>query len=382
LIIPFFYSSAGLAFADRDAKEDTPGFSVNLMIAGMSEETEDSGSVIRINADFDEKNRNGEGNPLADYQPDEKEGHRIMEDDPNLMDGELSVDGFGKGEWRLVFPENIKVWVKEDSSKYRELDSSWFFKEVEVPFSWEFKVEGTKGSQLTNDVRISAEFTPANSKETYRDSAFLTVLETRFVLTFDDGPLREKTDKIVRALMSFYHNGEPVRTAFFQRASKISKFPHLTRFVHENGHLVFNRALALERVARKKVRAEEIEQNILLWEEEIYKALGRKPKRMIRARYMKKGERFEEEAEKIGARICGGELVFDFRSSSEDKVKKKAAEILEGWNTRENPKLHPYPAILIFHEHPEVTYNHIGEIISYLQDRGFVLVNFDPNLIY
>ena len=375
-------SEAGADPSNVNAGGKTGEFSVNLVIDGMSEETEDSGAVIRINADFDEKNRNAQGNPMADYQPDEREGHRILDNDPNLVDGSLAIEASGSGRWRLIFPENIKVWVKGDSSKYEELDTSWSFRGTEAPISCELKVEGIKGSRLTNDVKISAEFAPAESDETYRDSAFLTVLETQFVLTFDDGPLPEKTDKILSALDSLYHNGEPVRVAFFQRAPKIGQFPELTRFVDEKGHLVFNRALELERRTRKTTKAKEIEQNMLRWEEEIFRALGKTPERMIRARYLKKGDRFEKEVQKIGARICGGELTFDFRSSSEDKVKRMTAEILQGWNTKENPRLHPYPAILIFHEFPEVTYNHIGEILSYLQDLGFVLINFDPDLIY
>jgi hypothetical protein len=119
-----------------------------------------------------------------------------------------------------------------------------------------------------------------------------------------------------------------------------------------------------------------------LWEEEVFKALGKTPERMIRARYLKKGDRFEKEVEKIGARICGGELVFDFRTSSPGKVKDRTVEILEGWSTKEKPQLHPCPAILIFHEFPKVTYDYIGEIVRHLQDRGFVLVHFDSNLIY
>jgi peptidoglycan/xylan/chitin deacetylase (PgdA/CDA1 family) len=348
----------------------------------MSEQTEEEGALIRVNADFDEKNRNADGNPLADYQPDEGEGHRIMPDDPNLVDGALSLNGAGKGKWRLVFPEKIKLWVKADTSEYVELDSSWSFKATEAPISREFKVEGIRGSQLTNDVKILAEFVPAESKKTYRDSAFLTALETQFVLTFDDGPLPDKTEKILKALDNLYHNGQPVRAAFFQRAPKIRQHPEFCRLVDEKGHLVFNRALELERRARKRTTAAEIEQNMLRWEEEIFRTLGRTPERMMRARYLKKGSRFEKEVEKTGTRICGGELTFDFRSSSEDKVKKMTSEILRDWNTRENPRLHPYPAILIFHEFPEVTYNHIGEILSYLQDLGFVLVSFDPDLIY
>jgi hypothetical protein len=348
----------------------------------MSEQTEDSGGVIRVNADFDEKNRNAEGNPLADYQPDAKEGHRIAPDDPNLMDGALSVEGTGKGKWRLIYPDKIKVWLERDSSAYEELDSSWYLESGEASISCDFKVEGMKGSQLANDVQILAEFVPAESKKIYRDSAFLTVLETQFVLTFDDGPFPEKTKKILMALDSIYHNGEPIRAAFFQRAPKIQKHPELCRLVDEKGHLVFNRALELERRARKNTKAKDIEENMRLWEAEIFRVLGKTPERMMRARYLKKGSRFEKEAEKTGTRICGGELSFDFRSSSEDKVKKMTAEILQDWNTRENPRLHPYPAILIFHEFPEVTYNHIGEILSYLQDLGFVLVSFDPDLIY
>ena len=357
-------------------------FFVDLVMGGMSEQTEEEGSVIRVNADFDEKNRNADGNPLADYQPDEMESHRIARDDPNLMDGALWLNVAGKGKWRLVFPEKIKVWAKGDSSEYEELDSSWYFKETQAGISYEFKVEGIKGSQLTNDVRVLAEFVSADYKVTYRDSAFVTVLETRFALTFDDGPLPEKTEKILRALDNFYHNGEPVRAAFFQRAPKIQQHPELCRLVDENGHLVFNRALELERRARKRTKAKDIEENMRLWEAEIFRALGKTPERMLRARYLKKGSRFEKEVEKTGTRICGGELTFDFRSSSEDKVKRMTSEILQGWNTRENPRLHPYPAILIFHEFPEVTYNHIGEILSYLQDLGFILVNFDPDLIY
>ncbi|MGB2768568.1 MAG: polysaccharide deacetylase family protein, partial [Candidatus Zixiibacteriota bacterium] len=302
----FFHSKANLSSPESDPEGTTQGFSVNLVIAGMSEETEEGGTVIRVNADFNEKNRNAEGNPLADYQPDEKKGHRIVADDPNLMDGALFIEEPGKGKWRLIFPENIKIWRKEEGSGYQELDTSWFSDKMKLPFSCELKVEGIRGSQSANDVRILAEFTPAESKKTYRDSAFLTVLETQFALTFDDGPLREKTEKIIGALKNFYHNGEPVRAAFFQRTPKIHQFPELTRLVDENGHLVFCRALELERRVRKRLRAEEIEQIILLWEEEIYKALGRKPERMIRARYLKKGERFEKEAAKIGARICDG----------------------------------------------------------------------------
>jgi hypothetical protein len=130
------------------------------------------------------------------------------------------------------------------------------------------------------------------------------------------------------------------------------------------------------------VVTEGLKQEILAWEKEIYLATGKKPERIIRNRYRKVGPRLKMELDKLHTRICGGELTFDFRAETEAMVVKKTLEILEGWNTKENPQLHPYPAILIFHEFPEVTYDHLGEIVGSLQDRGFVLVNFDPEKIY
>ena len=376
--------AAELTASDQIRTAEDSRFSVDLAVGDMPEENEDSvGGTLRVNADFDERNQNKKGHPLADYQPDEEHGHRIVEDDPNLINATFSVRGeSAAGRWRLVFPENIKLWMQTSDTTYQELRSSRFSDRVRVPFSCQLKVEGVSGSQASNDVKIIAKFAPEESKVTYGDSVFLTVLETKFALTFDDGPLPEKTEKIVRALNHFYCDGQQVRAGFFQVASKIRKFPELTRFVDRNGHLIFNRALTLERQGQAALNRDKIEEQILLWEKEIFQALGRKPERIIRKRYFKKGSRFEKEVQSLGAGICGGELSFDFRAASVQMVKSKTKEILEGWNTRENPQLRPYPAILIFHEFPEVTYAHIGEIISYLQDQGFILVNFNPELIY
>ncbi len=383
VMLLFILPSTGLSDTpNKSQMKRNAELSINLLVDGMSEEEEDEGGVVRINANFDENNRNKEGNPLADFQPDEMMRHRIVGDDPNLLDGSLSISGYGSGKWRITFPENVKIWRRSDDTSYTELISSKSSDEVELPLSYDLKIEGIKGSEVTNDVGIIAEFLPERSKEVLSDSVLLTVLETRFVITFDDGPIPEKTEKIVRALMRFYHNGEPVRAAFFQVGFKIHKFPELTRFVDKNGHLIFNRAISLERRSRARITAEEIEDNVLQWEEEIYRTIGRKPERVIRARYLKKGDPFEKKLEKIDVRVCGGELTFDFRAPSVEAVKAKADELLEGWNTRENPRLHPYPAILIFHEFPEHTYEYIGEIVSYLQDRGFMLVNFDLELAY
>jgi peptidoglycan/xylan/chitin deacetylase (PgdA/CDA1 family) len=186
----------------------------------------------------------------------------------------------------------------------------------------------------------------------------------------------------VRALHNFYYNGEPVKAAFFQIGIKINKFGDLTQFVHRNGHLVLNHTYFHLNFGYTMLNDDEMRSDIVLCEDEIRRALGKEPEKIIRTRSLREDERFDQEIKRLGYRICKGELLNDWEASSTAEVQTRAEEVLEAWNTRENPSLHPYPAILIFHEFPEMIYDHIDEIISYLQDRGFVLVNFDPNLIY
>ncbi len=378
------FHSACLEASEHNSDRGTPRFVVNLVVDSMSEEMEDSGGVIRINANFDEKNKNVKGNPLADYQPDVKKGDRIAEDDPNLKDASLSIEGVStKGKWRLIFPENIMIWKKSNGGNYVRLISTKFSEEVTVPFTCKCKIEGIKGSQTTNDVRIVAEFVPVKSKKTYQDSVLLTVLETKFVLTFDDGPLPDRTDKIVRALMNFYYNGEPIKAAFFEIGVKIDKFGELTRFVDRNGHVVGNHTQYHERYGHNVLPDKMIKEDIDSCEEAIYKALGKEPLKIIRNRSLAHEDKFDQIAKEMGYKICRGEILNDWEPSSNlAQLEERAVQVLESWNIKENPRLHPYPAILIFHEFPEVTHDHIGEIIRYLQDLGFELVNFDPEQIY
>jgi peptidoglycan/xylan/chitin deacetylase (PgdA/CDA1 family) len=387
--LTFFLLLSILAFpfaaksSEQNSPDENSGFRIDLRARGLTQKEEDEGLLLRVNADFDEKNQNEQGHPLADYQPDFQHGHRIRYDDPDLKDIDLSISGpSAEGRWRLIFPDNVKIWLKTDDTTYDDLISSSFSQKTKLPFLAELKIEGIKGSRTPNDVRILAEFFPEESEQTYRDSLFLTVLETKFALTFDDGPLPDKTEKIVRALSKLYCDGEPVKAAFFQVTEKIRKFPDLARFVDENGHFEFDRALSLEHQDLTSVVSGGLKREILAWDKEIYLATGKKPERIIRNRYRKVMPRFEMELAELHARICGGELTFDFRAETEAMVVKKTLEILEGWNTKENPQLHPYPAILIFHEFPEVTYDHLGEIVGSLQDLGFVLVNFDLEKIY
>jgi peptidoglycan/xylan/chitin deacetylase (PgdA/CDA1 family) len=380
----FFSSPTLLNAAPSEQKKNNSSWTVDLVVNGMSEEAEDSGGVIRINANFDEKNKNAQGTPLADYQPDEKKGQRIVEDDPDLLEGSFYIEGESvKGKWRLIFPDNILIWGKSAKGKYAELISSKFLDEVTTPFAFNFKIEGIKGSRTAKDVKILAEFVPEGSTETYRDSVSLTVLQTQFALSFDDGPLPDKTDKIVRALNSFYYNGEPVKAAFFQIGAKIHKFGELTRFVDLNGHLVGNHTQYHERYGHETLQDKSIKEDIVLCQEEIQKALGKETPKIIRNRSLWEEERFDRMALELGYKICHGEMLQDWETPNDvNKVEEKAVEVLSAWNTRDNPQLHPYPAILIFHEFPEVTYDHIGEIVRYLQNRGFELVNFDPDQIY
>jgi hypothetical protein len=144
LTSPYCLLSSGAEGGATGQSSQSTGsmFLINLVVDEMSEQTEDSGGVIRVNANFDEQNKNADGSPLADYQPDHMQGHRISPDDPNLKHGSFSVDTSGKGRWRLIFPEKIRVWREEEGEGHIEMISSRFSEEVETPLSRRLRNQG------------------------------------------------------------------------------------------------------------------------------------------------------------------------------------------------------------------------------------------------
>lgn len=370
---------------------------IDLIVNGMPEDLEIiRGEVIRVNSNYDEQNRNKKGKPLADYQPDAKHGHRIVKTDPNLLDAQLCLEGeSGSGRWRFVFPDNIKVWMLSSNDEYEEVISDGSSEEMTLPVSRSLKIEGIQGSDSTNDVLIQAEFYPEKSKMVYVDQALLTVLETKFMLTFDDGPCLGTTKAIVDSLRNFYFNGEKIIAGFFQLgldASECAEFdqwtaymgsvhnhPDIVRYVASQGHIVGNHTQHHEYFAFSS--KQDVKDEITACENEIRSALGDEPVKIFRPPYLFDSRAVREAAGELGYKIIMGIRPKDSRPfQSVNEIKKTVKDFLERHNTRRSPKLHPEPAILIFHDDRPST-QHIGEIIGYLQDNGFILVHFDRDLV-
>jgi len=61
-----------------------------------------------------------------------------------------------------------------------------------------------------------------------------------------------------------------------------------------------------------------------------------------------------------------------------DSLERRVAGYLRHWKTKANLAQKGKPAIIILHDCSDVTANHLGELVSYLRNSGFVLIHFDP----
>jgi hypothetical protein len=119
-----------------------------------------------------------------------------------------------------------------------------------------------------------------------------------------------------------------------------------------------------------------VQDEIQMCDTEIQLALGHPLSVPIfRSPYLYDDPGVRQGAAAAGYSTVWGELTHDtIPFVSVDTVKNNALEILKGWNK-------PEPCVLIFHDIRPATYDHIGEIVSFLQDQGFQLVHFDPGAI-
>jgi peptidoglycan/xylan/chitin deacetylase (PgdA/CDA1 family) len=223
-----------------------------------------------------------------------------------------------------------------------------------------------------------------------------------FMITFDDGPLPAATEKIVEALKEFYVGREHVRAGFFMVGDNdelyhawydwwtikgsVKKYPDVVQKVAEAGHLIGNHTQHHASFTnwhsffydsmRAFVRAE-----IWACENEIDYVINN-PIKIFRPPYLYYPPEVREGAEDLGYTTIWGELVGDVNPfASVETVKKTALQKLKSWDKEE-------PVVFIFHAEPmdddgkrPVTYDHIVEIIHYLQDQGFTLTHFDPTRI-
>ena len=223
-----------------------------------------------------------------------------------------------------------------------------------------------------------------------------------FTLTFDDGPILNKTKQIVDALKNFKVNGEPVRAGFFMvgdndpdyhaRYEKhpdkgsVNKNSDIVRYVAQNGHLIGNHTQhhasfqdCSDCPDSYNFEKAKVQGEILRCNDEIAHVIGKTPLKIFRPPYVEDDRAIRDGARELGFQIVYGNSVGDtwwpqWFWVSVESLKKRAALQIRNWNKEG-------PCVLFFHDIIPITSDHIGEIIRYLLDQGFTLVHFDPSQI-
>jgi peptidoglycan/xylan/chitin deacetylase (PgdA/CDA1 family) len=359
--------------------------SSNLSNAGIRD------TELRINANFDQGNGGGKvedfrGNPSTLTYPN----------DPDLVKGTLKLSDFtGEGEWRLTFPPNVRVWAYRNDG-WQKIDSGNGYTAT-APITVPLRVEGMLGSSAKNDVKIVASW----SGTALTDTASVTVVETKFMLTFDDGPYSEndRTTNILDALETNYVDGAHVKAAFFLVGTNVpAGFPRpgcqdpakegayanplLVRQVEDKQHFVGNHTLAHADLHGESFDV--ITNQIRQCHAILASILGHAPTRIFRPPMLREPDALEVAAASAGSfQIIWGATFMDWCPLMTPDVEALEYRIdkqyLNLWNEKAKPKSHNKPAILILHDSSDVTANHLSELMAYLRNRGYVLVHFDPD---
>ena len=225
--------------------------------------------------------------------------------------------------------------------------------------------------------------------------AQFTTQKAEFMLSFDDGPLPDVTERVLDMLSTLKTaEGTSVKAGFFllsdatksflQRRvtyapyelwskGSIAKHPAIARRIRQEGHIIGNHTAHHPwfrwpwKDTSKAVQAE-----FATWEETSTQVLGALSTRLFRPPYLTITKNVRETANRLGYQIVMGESVGDAAPNvTLDEIIKQTESILQAWNK-------PYPCVLIFHDNRPTTYEHLAEIVENLQQQGFTLVDFEP----
>ncbi|MDD5410283.1 MAG: polysaccharide deacetylase family protein [Methylobacter sp.] len=219
--------------------------------------------------------------------------------------------------------------------------------------------------------------------------------KTEFMLSFDDGPMPDTTDRVLDILATLKAtDGNPVKAGFFLLADapdefwqrrvyyapyelwtdkgSIAKYPKVARRIKQAGHTIGNHTTHHSWFRWPWLDTEEsVLSEITEWEAIAKPTLGPLNKRLFRPPYFILTKNVLETTRRLGYQIVMGESVGDATPGmTVDEIKEKTQSILAAWSK-------PYPCVLTFHDNRPATYEHLDEIVSNLQQQGFRLVHFD-----
>ncbi|MFZ2169932.1 MAG: polysaccharide deacetylase family protein [Methylococcaceae bacterium] len=223
-----------------------------------------------------------------------------------------------------------------------------------------------------------------------------TTKSAEFMLSFDDGPLPDTTERLLDILATLRAvDGAPVKAGFFLLADapdefwqrriyyapfelwtdkgSIKKYPTIARRIKQAGHTIGNHTTHHAWFRWPGLDTPEAVLNEFAeWETISKLVLGVSNLHLFRPPYLILNANVRETAKRLGYQIVMGESVGDtIPGMTVARIKQKTQSILAAWSK-------PYPCLLIFHDNRPTTYRHLDEIISNLQQQGFRLVHFDP----
>ncbi len=227
-------------------------------------------------------------------------------------------------------------------------------------------------------------------------SGHIETKKTEFMLSFDDGPLPGATERVLDSLAALRAiDGKPVKAGFFLLADapdefwqrriyyspyevwtdkgSIAKYPMIAQRIKQAGHIIGSHTTHHAWFRWPWLNTTEaVLSEFTEWEAISKPVLGTLNPRLFRPPYLIVTELVRKTAKQLGYQIVMGEMAGDASPGIKvEEIKKKANSILASWS-------HPYPCALIFHDILPSTYEHLGEIVSNLQQEGFRLVHFDP----
>src|SRR5262249_12771153 len=216
------------------------------------------------------------------------------------------------------------------------------------------------GTSRTITVRTS-EF-PRVGTEDYPET--LRLKDREVVLTFDDGPDRDSSRRVLDALAA-----DCVKATFFMLGINVAEAPHLARRAREEGHTVGTHTFS--HVDLSKVPIEKAQQEIDLGIEVVTEALGKghSPAPFFRAPYLGITKDVEKYLYSRGLMVWGidvDSLDWTFADSSR-MIEHTLAEL------EKNRK-----GILLMHDIKPVTAGALPVLFAELKRRGFRIVHAVP----
>jgi peptidoglycan-N-acetylglucosamine deacetylase len=181
-------------------------------------------------------------------------------------------------------------------------------------------------------------------------------------LTFDDGPVPGKTEKIL-AILREHH----VNASFFCIGSRVATHPEVLNNIDKQGHLVCNHTFS-HSTTIDFFPASRIIRELLDTDEAIYEVLGRRPV-FFRPPYGITNPMIAA-AVKAGKYLVVGWSLrsFDTLIKDPERLMNRAARSLKAGD------------IILFHDYSDSTIAILPSFIKHVQEKGFKIVRLDALL--